>query len=72
MERSASVILLTAAHHDRAGLGAGNLVHHRFVEHTAFAVEAHHLRLEAVRLHLGLVMLHDVLNYGTNTLGVLH
>ena len=41
------------------------------VEHAALAVEDHHLRLEAVRLHLGLEVLDDVLHHGADALRVL-
>ena len=59
-------------HHDGAGVGADQLVHHLLVEHAALAVEHHDLRLEAVRLHLGLEVLHDVLHHGPHALRVLH
>ena len=52
--------------------GADQLVHHRLVEHAAFAVEDHHLRLEAVRLHLRLEVRDDVLHHGADALRVLH
>ncbi len=72
MDTPCGRVLLSAAHHDSAGLGADDLVHHLLVEHAALAVEAHHLRLESVRLHLGLVMLHHVLHHGPHPLRVFH
>ena len=52
--------------------GSDQFIHHRLVEHAAFAVKDHHLRLEAVRLHLGLIVLDDVVHDGADALRVLH
>ena len=43
-----------------------------FIQNTAFAVIANHLRLEAVGVHLGHEMLCNVLTDGTNSLRILH
>ena len=59
-------------HDDGAGLRADQLVHHLLVEHTALAVEDHHLGLKTVGLHLGLVVRHHVLHHGADALRVFH
>ena len=53
-------------HDDGAGLRADQLVHGLLVEYAAFTVEGHHLGLEAVRLHLLLEVLDDVLADGVH------
>ena len=54
-------IALGCGHDDGAGFGADQFIHYGLVEHAAFAVEDHHLGLEAVRLHLGLEVIDDVI-----------
>ena len=58
-------------HHDGAGLGIEDLVHGLLVEHAALPVKDHHLRLEAVRLHLLPVVVHHVPHHGSDALRVL-
>ena len=64
-------VVLRAGHHYRARLRADQLVHHGLVKHAAFAVKGDDLGLEAVRLHLGLEVLDDVIDDGADALGVL-
>jgi len=61
-----------ADHHDGACFGIDQLIHHLLVEHTALAVEGHHLCLETVRFYPGLVVPDDVVHHGTDAFGVLH
>ena len=66
-------VLAAAGVHDySAGLRADQFVHHLLVEHAAFTVENHHLRLKTVGLHLGLVVRHHVLHHGADALRVFH
>ena len=51
--------------------GLDQLIHYGLVEHAAFAVEDHYLGLEAVRLHLGLEVIDDVVHHGADALRVL-
>jgi hypothetical protein len=65
-------VMLGTAHDDGAGVGTKQLIHHLFVQHTAFAIENHHLGLKPIGLDFGLVVANHMLDDGSYPFWILY